>query len=90
MLGRIARFHPEPSAVTVRNRSGGVVVNSGTVVVIGMIVIAVRMCVHQRRQAGRRDQGRDEQQRDAAMHTFSLWDDGDRGQKMATRRPDVS
>ena len=86
MLGRVARFHRDLSPVVVRNREV-VLVNRGTVVVLRMIVIAVRMRVHQRRQAGRRDQGRDEQQRDAAMHRFSLWDDGNRVKTGPRRNP---
>jgi len=49
-----------------------VLVGGQPVVVLGVVVIVVGVRVQRRRQTGRRNQRRDEQQRQDAAHTVSL------------------
>lgn len=62
-----------------------VAVSRESMVVLGMIVIAVGVRVQQRRSADRRDQRRDEQYYQDALHRLSLWEARIMGQKFSWR-----
>jgi hypothetical protein len=71
VLSRIAALEMSDSIVAMA--SGRVVLMSGEpVVVLRVIVIVVGVRVQQRGHARGRNQGRDEQQRQGAVHTLSV------------------
>ena len=72
MLPRVTRFQRHLSAVVVRHLAVAMFVESGAVVMFGVIVIVVGVRVQQRRHAGGRSQCRDEQQRQHAVHELSV------------------